>query len=129
MSAWIGIWYVSGCVIKFNLRISTTTCLFYFLFYVFYIQKTGYEKRVAFLFYEIWSNLYSLSKVLSTNSLSLLHNRYILAFSDILDSQSDFTRIFIQFSSGIFVKSLLYQIKSYFTTNWDSWVTTSFQEW
>ena len=85
---------------------STTTRPFCFLFCVFHIQKTGYEKGVASLLHDIRSNLYSSSNVSITNTLSLLLNEYTLAFPDTLDSESDFSGIFIQFSSGNFVKPL-----------------------
>ena len=48
--------YASGCVIEFNPRMSTTTRLFCFPFWVFHTQKTGYEKGVASLLHDIRSN-------------------------------------------------------------------------
>lgn len=65
--------------------ISTIIRLSYFLFYVFFIQMIVYEKKIAFLLYDIWLNRYSLCNFSSINFLSLLFNRYILMFLDIFD--------------------------------------------
>lgn len=126
MLAWIRFRYASDYINNFNPYMLTTICSFCFQFCVFYIKKTGYEKMIIFLLYDIRPDYTSSLNVSWTKSLSLLLNDYTLAFPDILDSQSHFSVISIQFSSCNLANPLSYQINSYSAIIWDEWVNWLF---
>lgn len=124
ISVQIKIRYVSCGLIEFNSHMSTIIYLFCYSFYVFYIWKTRCKKGVLSSFYDIRLKLYRLLSILSINSLSLISNAYTSTFSDIIDSKSDFSRIFIQFFQNNFAKPLSYQINSCSATSWNIWANT-----